>query len=86
MFRHPLSAGVLARELSDRFTAETGQEDLTLDKMMRISARLLDRDKGQGFAEADSMAIMIATGLSADLKNALEDKGSVRLGTKAGKH
>jgi hypothetical protein len=42
MYRHPLNAGVAARELSDRLISETGKGGPGLDKMMRISAGLLD--------------------------------------------
>ena len=46
MVRHPLSLGVVSRELSDRFIAETGREGPGLDRMMHISASLLDVDNG----------------------------------------
>ncbi len=42
MYRHPLSAGAVARELSDRFISETGKGIPGLDRMMRISTGLLD--------------------------------------------
>jgi len=42
MYRYPQSAGVAARELSDRFILETGKEFHGLDKIMRIAAGLLD--------------------------------------------
>jgi len=44
MVRHPLTAGVVAGELSDRFIAETGKEGPDFNKVIRIAAGLLDVD------------------------------------------
>ena len=42
MYRNPLSAGMAARELSELFISETGKGGPAPDRMLRISAGLLD--------------------------------------------